>query len=67
VKTADERARDYAAIALQYAIDVVLPASIAACKWVIAACQRQLDDLERARDARLPLPLRARARRACVG
>jgi phage terminase large subunit-like protein len=45
--------RDYAAIALQYAIDVVL-GSIAACKWVVAASQRQLDDLARAETADFP-------------
>jgi phage terminase large subunit-like protein len=38
--------RDYAAIALKYARDVV-GGSIAACKWTVAACLRQLDDLER--------------------
>lgn len=38
--------RDYGAIALQYARDVV-NGVIAACKWTIAACRRQLEDLER--------------------
>lgn len=38
--------RDYAATALQYARDVV-SGSVAACKWTVAACLRQLDDLER--------------------
>jgi len=35
--------------ALQYAQDVVAE-RVAACKWVKAACQRQLDDLDRERD-----------------
>lgn len=39
--------RDYAAIALRYARDVVR-GKIVACQWVKKACQRQLDDLERA-------------------
>jgi phage terminase large subunit-like protein len=38
--------RDYAGIALQYACDVV-NGTVAACKWTIAACQRQLNDLSR--------------------
>ena len=38
--------RDYAAIALQYARDVVSGA-VSACKWTVAACLRQLDDLDR--------------------
>lgn len=37
---------DYVAIGTQYAHDVVA-GIIPACKWVRAACQRQLDDLER--------------------
>ena len=39
--------RDYAAIALQYARDVVDGHTLA-CQWVIKACRRQLNDLERA-------------------
>ena len=39
-------ARDYIAIAEQYAADV-LDGRVPACKWVKAACQRQRDDLER--------------------
>ena len=38
--------RDYVAIGTQYARDVVA-GIIPACKWVRAACQRQLDDLAR--------------------
>lgn len=38
--------RDYAAIAEQYARDVI-DGTIAACKWTVAACLRQLDDLAR--------------------
>jgi phage terminase large subunit-like protein len=38
--------RDYPAIALQYATDV-LSGAIPACKWVRLACQRQLNDLKR--------------------
>lgn len=39
--------RDYAGIATQYALDVVEGRQIA-CKWVKLACQRHLNDLERA-------------------
>jgi len=39
--------KDYAAIALQYAQDVVA-GIIPACKWTRLACQRQLNDLARA-------------------
>ena len=39
--------KDYAAIATQYARDVV-EGKILACKWVRLACRRHLDDLERA-------------------
>ncbi len=45
--------RDYAAIAHQYALDVVSGVQIA-CKWVIAAGQRQLDDLARQETAGFP-------------
>lgn len=38
--------RDYVEIGIQYARDVVA-GDIPACKWIRAACQRQLDDLER--------------------
>ncbi len=44
---ADEHARDYSAIALQYAQDVVA-GRIVACKLVKLACKRHLADLERA-------------------
>ena len=37
---------DYAAIARGYAKDVVA-GKVLACKWVKAACQRQMDDLDR--------------------
>ena len=39
-------ARDYASVARSYARDVVA-GKIPTCKWVLAACQRQLDDLSR--------------------
>jgi phage terminase large subunit-like protein len=38
--------RDHCKIARQYAVDVV-SGKRTACKWVKAACQRQLDDLDR--------------------
>lgn len=38
--------KDYAAIATQYARDV-LEQRIAACRWVRLACKRHLDDIER--------------------
>jgi len=41
--------KDYAAIATQYASDVV-EGRILACKWVRLACRRHLDDLQRDRD-----------------
>ena len=37
--------RNYAAVARQYARDVVA-GRISTCKWARQACQRQLDDLE---------------------
>ena len=43
--------RDFAAIALKYAEDVVT-GKIDACKWVILACQRHLDDLRRSQKPR---------------
>ena len=46
-------ARDYDMIARQYAQDVV-NGTIAACKWVVAACRRQLKDLERQGTAEFP-------------
>lgn len=42
--------KDYAAIATQYARDVV-DGKIPACKWVRLACQRHLDDLKRAAES----------------
>jgi phage terminase large subunit-like protein len=44
---------NYAAIAEQYARDVVA-GTIAACKWTVLACERQLHDLERRRRRRFP-------------
>ena len=44
----DQAGLGFAGIALAYAQDV-LAGKIPACKWVKAACQRQLDDLERER------------------
>ena len=41
--------KDYEGIALQYARDVIA-GDIPACKWVKAAAQRQLDDLEKYAD-----------------
>src|SRR6266481_2437505 len=38
--------RDYVAIANQYIADI-LGERIIACKWTLAACQRQIDDLAR--------------------
>ena len=37
-------ARNYAALARQYA-EAVVAGNIAACRWVQLACQRQLNDL----------------------
>lgn len=45
--------RDYAAIARQYAEDVVSGVQVA-CKWVIAACERQLSDLRRQQSSEFP-------------
>jgi phage terminase large subunit-like protein len=45
--------RDYAAIALGYANDVV-NGVILGCRWTIAACQRQLDDLKKQRTPGFP-------------
>lgn len=57
--------RNYAAIAEQYARDVVA-GTIAACKWTIAACQRQLTDLSRAETAEFPYRYEAdRGARVC--
>ena len=57
--------RDYAAIALGYANDVVA-GTIAACKWTIAACQRQLDDLAKQRTPGFPFAYEpARGARVC--
>lgn len=46
-------AKDYAAIATQYATDVVAGA-IPACKWVRLACRRHQSDLARAADGQWP-------------
>jgi phage terminase large subunit-like protein len=48
-----QSARDYTAIANQYCQDV-LTEKIPACKWVKAACQRQLDDLAKQDTASFP-------------
>jgi phage terminase large subunit-like protein len=58
--------RDYAAIAEQYARDVVA-GTILACRWTIAACQRQLNDLARAETAEFPYRYEpARGARVCT-
>jgi phage terminase large subunit-like protein len=58
-------ARDYPAIARQYADDV-LSHKILACKQVKAACQRQLDDLNRQGDETFPFRFDPKlATRAC--
>jgi phage terminase large subunit-like protein len=58
-------ARDYAAIALQYAMEVVSGAR-AACRLAIAACQRQLTDLERQATPGFPFRYEpARGARVC--
>jgi phage terminase large subunit-like protein len=46
-------ARDYVAIAMEYA-NAVLTGEIAACKWVQLACHRQLNDLRREGTADFP-------------
>ena len=57
--------RDYAAIALKYADDVV-SGKIPVCKWVKLSCQRQLDDLKRAKSSRWPWHFdERRANRIC--
>ena len=45
--------RDYCAIALKYARDVV-KGRVPACRWVKLACQRQLNDLARQKDKAWP-------------
>lgn len=58
--------RDYVAIANAYARDVVA-GKIKACKWVHAACRRQIDDLKRWRAKGSPYKFdKARAARPCV-
>jgi phage terminase large subunit-like protein len=58
-------ARDYAAIAAQYTHDVVAGV-LAACKWTILACRRQLEDLERQETADFPFRYEAhRGARVC--
>jgi phage terminase large subunit-like protein len=58
--------RDYAAIAFQYARDVV-DGTILACKWTIAACQRQLDDLAKQHASGFPYRYEpARGARLCM-
>jgi phage terminase large subunit-like protein len=51
--------RDYGAIALGYANDVV-NGVISACKWTILACRRQLEDLERQETPDFPYRYEAR-------
>lgn len=46
-QNSDSEAKNYVAIATRYAEQVVA-GEIPACRWVRAACQRQLDDLQRA-------------------
>ena len=48
-----EKRRDYVGIARRYAQDVV-SGKIAACKWTVRACRRQLDDLEKAKSREWP-------------
>jgi phage terminase large subunit-like protein len=45
--------KNYIAIATRYAEDVV-SGKILACQWTIKACQRQLDDLEKAKSKEFP-------------
>jgi phage terminase large subunit-like protein len=57
--------RDYAAIAEQYAREVVA-GTILACRWTIDACRRQLADLERAETPAFPYRYEpARGARVC--
>lgn len=57
--------RDYVAIANRY-VDDVLTGRIPACKWVKLACQRQRNDLKRARTKAWPYRFDAElATRAC--
>lgn len=59
-------ARDYAAIALSYA-QAVVDGSIAACKWTVAACQRQIDDLGRQQTPGFPYRYEAaKGARVCM-
>lgn len=58
--------RDYAGIAAQYARDVV-DGRILACRWTIAACQRQLDDLAKQQTPGFPYRYDAgRGARVCL-
>jgi phage terminase large subunit-like protein len=60
-----EKRRDYVGIARRYAQDVV-SGKIAACKWTIRACRRQLDDLEKAKSREWPYRFdREKASRIC--
>jgi phage terminase large subunit-like protein len=47
------KAKDYVKIAEGYAADVA-SGQIPACQWVVKACRRQLDDLERAKSGDFP-------------
>jgi phage terminase large subunit-like protein len=46
-------ARDHVALGREYAEDVVA-GRVVACKWVVAACRRHLDDLKRQGDTGFP-------------
>ncbi len=62
-----QSATPYVDLAHQYALDVIA-GKVPACKWAKAACQRQLDDLERAaNDPSWPYAFdAAAAERACM-
>jgi phage terminase large subunit-like protein len=58
-------ARSHVVTATRYARDVV-DGRVDACKWVRAACQRQIDDLARQRDPAWPYRFdKAQAERVC--
>ena len=60
-----EKRKDYVGIARRYAQDVV-SGKIAACKWTVRACRRQLDDLEKAKSREWPYEFdRDKATRIC--
>jgi phage terminase large subunit-like protein len=45
--------KNFVAIAARYAGDVV-SGKILACQWTVKACQRQIDDLEKAKSKEYP-------------